>query len=44
MKQYLELCNKILEKGIHKGPARENMPGTLSINSEMYYLIAYLLN
>lgn len=31
MKQYLELLRTIKEKGTYKNPARENMPGTLSL-------------
>lgn len=31
MKQYLELGKEILGKGTYKSPARENMPGTLSL-------------
>ena len=35
MKQYLNLCEKILTNGVWKGPARPGMPRTKSINSEI---------
>ena len=31
MKQYHDLLNNILENGVKKPPARENMPGTQSL-------------